>query len=85
MLAPMSVFCATTRFFRNLPKLGRITRNRLNATLSLLYHLHRYRTSKTSAIGSAIVRPYLALSRFEMRVGALNRLVLNHFRGSTAR
>ena len=48
MLAPMSVFCATTRFFRNLPKLGRITRNRLNATLSLLYHLHRYRTSKTS-------------------------------------
>ena len=57
--------------------------NRLNAILSLLQPLDRYRAP--SAIGSAIGRPYLALSRFHAQVGALNRLVLNRFRGSTAR
>ena len=57
--------------------------NRLNAILSLLQPLDSYRAP--SAIGSAIGRPYLALSRFHAQVGALNRLVLNRFRGSTAR
>ena len=57
--------------------------NRLNAILSLLQPLDRYRAA--SAIASAIRRPYLALSRFHAKVGALNRLVLNRFRGSTAR
>ena len=55
----------------------------LNAILSLLQPLDRYRTP--SAIGSAIGRPYLALSRFHAQVGALNRLVLNRLGGSTAR
>ena len=57
--------------------------NRLNAILSLLQPLDRYRTP--SAIGSAIGRPYLALSRIHVQVGVLNRLVLNHIAGSTAR
>ena len=57
--------------------------NRLNAIISLLQPLDRYRAP--SAIGSAIGRPYLALSRFHAQVKALNRLVLNRFRGSTAR
>ena len=57
--------------------------NRLNAILSLLQPLDRYRAPP--AIGSAIGRPYLTLSRFHAQVGALNRLVLNRFRGSTAR
>ena len=57
--------------------------NRLNAILSLLQPLDRYRA--TSAIGSAIRRRCLALSRVHDQVGALNRLVLNRFRGSTAR
>ena len=57
--------------------------NRLNAILSLLQPLDRYRTP--SAIGSAIGRPYLALSRFRAQVGVLNRLVLNRLGGSTAR
>ena len=45
--------------------------NRLNAILSLLQPLDRYRTH--SAIGSAIGRPYLALSRIQTQVGVLNR------------
>ena len=57
--------------------------NRLNAILSLLHPLDRYRAP--SVIGSAIGSPYLALSRIQTQVGALNRLVLNRLRGSTAR
>ena len=48
--------------------------NRLNATLPLQHPLNRDTT--TSATGSAIVRPYLALSLIHMQVGLLNRLVL---------
>ena len=48
--------------------------NRLNAIPSLLHPLDGYRTP--SAIGSAIGRPYLALSRFRAQLGVLNRLVL---------
>ena len=43
----------------------------------------RYRTP--SAIGRAIGRPYLALSRFYAQAGVLNRLFLNRLKGSTAR
>ena len=68
-------------YIKNLELSGPL--NRLNAILSLLQPLDRYRAP--SAIGSAIGRPYLALSRFHAKVGALNRLVLNRFRGSTAR
>ena len=50
--------------------------NRLNAILSLLQRLDRYRTP--SAIGSAIGRP---LSRLPAQVGVLNRLVLNRLGG----
>ena len=57
--------------------------NRLNAALSLLQPLDRYRNP--SAIGSAIGRAYLALCRFRAQLGALNRLVLNRLGGSTAR
>ena len=57
--------------------------NRLNAILSLLQPLDRYRAP--SAIESAIGRPYLALSRIHTQAGALNRLVLNRLGGSTAR
>ena len=57
--------------------------NRLNAILSLLQPLDRYRAP--SAIGSAIGRPYLALSRFRPQLGVLNRPVLNRLGGSTAR
>ena len=57
--------------------------NRLNAILSLLHPLDRYRTP--SAIGSAIGSPYLALSRIQTQVGVLDRLVLNRLGGSTAR
>ena len=53
--------------------------NRLNAILSLLQPLDRYRAP--SAIGSAIGRPYLALSRFHTQAKALNRLVLNRLGG----
>ena len=57
--------------------------NRLNAILSLLHPLDRYRTP--SVIVSAVRRPYLALSRIHAEVGLLNRLVLNCLGGSTAR
>ena len=57
--------------------------NRLNAILSLLQPLDRYRAH--SAIGSAIGRAYLALSRIHAQVGVLSRLVLNRLGGSTAR
>ena len=57
--------------------------NRLNALLSLLHPLDRYRTP--SAIGSAIGRRYLALSRIQTQVGVLDGLVLNRLAGSTAR
>ena len=57
--------------------------NRLNAILSLIQPLDRYRTP--SAIGIAIGRPYLALARIQTQVGVLNRLVLNRLGGSTAR
>ena len=57
--------------------------DRLNAIPSLLQPLDRYRTP--SAIGSAIGRPYLALSRFRAQLGVLNRLVLNRLGGSTVR
>ena len=57
--------------------------NWLNAILSLLQPLDRYRIP--SAIGSAIGRPYLALSRILAQVGVLNRLVQNRLGGSTAR
>ena len=52
--------------------------NRLNAILSLLHPLDRHRTLST--IGSAIGRPYLALSRIHAQVGVVHRLVLNHLR-----
>ena len=54
--------------------------DRLNARLSLLQPLDRYRAR--SAIGSAIGRP---LSRIPAQVGVLNRLVLNRLGGSTVR
>ena len=57
--------------------------NRLNAILSLLHPLDRDRNP--SAIGTAIGRPYLALSRIKIKVGVLNRLVLNRLENSTAR
>ena len=59
--------------------------NRLNAILSLLQPLDRYRTP--SAIGSAIGRPLsLPISHLSVQtqVGVLNRLVLNRLGGSTA-
>ena len=56
--------------------------DRLNAILSLLQPLDRYRTP--SAIGSAIGRPYLALSRIHAQAGVLDRLVLKRLGGSTA-
>ena len=55
------------------PKLS-ASLNRLNAILSLLQHPDRYRT--LSAMGSAIGRPYLALSRIPTQAGVLNCLVL---------
>ena len=57
--------------------------NRLNALLPLLHPLDQYKTP--SAIGSAIGRPYVALSRIHTQVGVLNRLVLSRLEGSTAR
>ena len=50
-------------------------RSRLNAMLSLLDPLNRYRTP--FAIGSVCVcgRPYLALSPIHTQVGVLNRLI----------
>ena len=57
--------------------------NRMNAILSVLQPLDRYRIP--AAIGNAIGRPYLALSRFRAQLGVLNRLVLNRSGGSTAR
>ena len=57
--------------------------DRLNAILSLLQPLDRYRTP--FAIGSAIGTPYPALSCFHAQLRVLNRLVLNRFGGSTAR
>ena len=68
-------------FFLLLPLSGPL--NRLNAVTSLLQPLDRYRTK--SAIGSAIGRPYLALSRIPPHVGVLNRLVLNRLGGPTVR
>ena len=50
--------------------------NRLNAILSLLHPLDRQ--WNPSAIGSAIVRPYLGLSRVHTQIGVLNRLALSH-------
>ena len=57
--------------------------NQLNAILSLLQPLDRV-LGGPSAIGSAIGRPYLALSCIQTQVGVLNCLVLNRLRGSTA-
>ena len=57
--------------------------NQLNAILSLLDPVDHYRPY--SATGSAIGRPYLALSRIHTQVGVLNRLVLNNLGSSTAR
>ena len=58
--------------------------NRLNAILSLLHPLDRYRTP--SAIGSAIGRPLSRpISHPNTVVGVLNRTVLNRLGGSTAR
>ena len=57
--------------------------NRLNAMLSLLHPLDGCGTPPPSAIGSAIGRPYLALSR--IHAGVLSRLVLNHLGSSTTR
>ena len=56
--------------------------DRLSAFLSPLHPLNRYRTP--SAIGSAIERPYLALSCIPTQAGVLNRFVLNHVGSSTA-
>ena len=56
--------------------------NWLNAILSLLHPLDRYRIPP--AIVSAIGRPYLTLSRIHTQVGVLNRLILNRLGGSTA-
>ena len=53
------------------------------AILSLLQPLNHYRAP--SAIESAIGRPYLALPRIHAQAGAVNRLILNRFGGSTAR
>ena len=54
--------------------------NRLNAILSLLHPLDRYRTA--SAIGSAIGRPLSRpISHPNTVVGVLNRLVLNRLGG----
>ena len=49
--------------------------------LTALHPLDRYGTA--SAIGSAIVRPYLALSCIHTQVGVINRLDLNQLGGST--
>ena len=58
--------------------------DRLNAILSLLQPLDRYRAP--SAIGSAIGRPLSRpISHPNTVVGVLNRLVLNRLRGTTAR
>ena len=57
--------------------------SQFNAMVSPLQPLGRYRTP--SAIGSAIGRPYLALSRIHTQAGILNRLVLSHLESSTAR
>ena len=55
--------------------------NRLNAILSLLHPLDRYRTP--SAIASAIGRPLSRpISHPNTVVGVLNRLVLNRLGGS---
>ena len=58
--------------------------NRLNAILSLLQPLDRYRAPSAleSAIGEALSRP---ISHPHTVVGVLNRLVLNRLGGSTAR
>ena len=53
--------------------------NRLNAILSLLQPLDRF--WNPPAIGSAIGRPLLALSRIQTQVGVLNRTVLNRSGG----
>ena len=50
---------------------------RLNATLSLRYSLDHNRTP--SAVGIAIVRPYLTLSRIHAQVGSLDRPDLKPF------
>ena len=57
--------------------------NQLNAILSPLQPLDRYRAP--SAIGSAIGRPFLALSRVCAQLGVLNPPVLNRLGGSTAK
>ena len=57
--------------------------NWLDAILSLLHPLDGSRT--LSAIGSAIGRPYLALSCIHTKVAALNPPFLNRLGGSTAR
>ena len=57
--------------------------SRFNAILSLLHPLDSYRTP--SVVGSAIGRPYLALSRIHAQAGVLNRFLLNRLGGSTAR
>ena len=54
--------------------------NQLNAILSLLQPLDRYRAPY--AIESAIGMPYLT---HRTQVGVLNRLVLNRSAGSTVR
>ena len=58
--------------------------DRLNAILSLLQPLDRYRAPSAigSAIGEAPISPYLASPA---QVGVLNRLALNRLGGSTAR
>ena len=73
-LMPRGKNCRETIFGRSVAPLSGPL-NRLNAILSLLHPLDRYRTP--SAIGNAIGRPYLALSRIQTQVGVLNRLVLN--------
>ena len=77
----------TELFWQDIPDFAGISLsgplNRLNAILSLLQPLDHYRT--ISAMGSAIGRPYLALSRIHAQAGALNRLVLNRLGVSTAR
>ena len=58
--------------------------DRLNAILSLLHPLDRYRSP--SAIGTAIGRPLSRpIPHPNTVVGVLNRLILNRLGGSTAR
>ena len=68
------------KFLRHAPAVLSGPLHRLNAILSLLQPLDRYRAP--SAIGSAIGRPLSRpISHPNAQVGVLNRLVLNRLGG----